>query len=58
MGTAFEPDFPPDDQARIIRSLEHVWFSALIGWKNEWLSYERASGDLEDAARMLLAGRS
>jgi len=57
LGTAFPPDFPAGDQARIIRSLEHVWFSALIGWKNDWLTYDRASGDLEDAARMLLAGR-
>lgn len=57
MATAFDPDFPDDDRDRIIRSLEHVWFSALIGWKNEWLSYDRASADLEDAARMLLSGR-
>lgn len=57
LGTAFDSSVAADDQARIIRSLEHVWFSALIGWKNDWLSYERASGDLEDAARMLLAGR-
>lgn len=58
MATAFDRDFPEGDRDRIIRSLEHVWFSALIGWKNDWLTYERASGDLEDAARMLLAGRS
>lgn len=58
MGTAFPDGFPTADQARIIRSLEHVWFSALIGWKNDWLTYERASADLEDAARMLLAGRA
>lgn len=57
MATAFSPDVPIDDRDRIIRSLEHVWFSALIGWKNDWMSYDRAGRDLEDAARMLLAGR-
>lgn len=57
MATAFDDDFPVGDRDRIVRSLEHVWFSALIGWKNEWLTYERASGDLENAARMLLSGR-
>ena len=57
MATAFDDEFPAPDRDRIIRSLEHVWFSALIGWKNDWLSYDRASADLEDAARMLLSAR-
>lgn len=57
MATAFDDDFPVTDRDRIVRSLEHVWFSALIGWKNDWLTYDRASTDLEDAARMLLSTR-
>ena len=57
MATAFDDDFPATDRDRIVRSLEHVWFSALIGWKNDWLTYDRASADLEDAARMLLSAR-
>ncbi len=55
--TAFEPDFPPDDRRRMIRALEHVWFSALIGWNNGWTSFEQAVRDLENAAAMLWAGR-
>ncbi len=54
---AFEPRFPTEERDQIVRSLEHVWFSALIGWKNGWLTYDRAAGDLQAAAHMLLAGR-
>ncbi len=55
--TAFAADFPVDDRRRIIRALEHVWFSALIGWKNGWMPFDQAVGELEDAAAMLCAGR-
>jgi len=57
LATAFEPDFPADDRRRMIRALEHVWFSALIGWKNGWMTFEQAVDDLEDAAAMLWSGR-
>ncbi len=54
MGHAFEDGYPPDRRDHVIRTLEHVWFSALIGWKNRWISFERAISDLEDAAGLLL----
>jgi len=42
---------------RMIRVLEHVWISALIGWKNGWIPFDQAVGDLKDAAAMLWSGR-
>lgn len=54
MATAFADDVPPDRRDQIIRSLEHVWFSCLIGWKNEWMSFDEAISDLEAAAELLL----
>ncbi len=57
VNTAFDESFPAGDRDLIVRSLEHVWFSVLIAWKNQWMSYSQATSELEDAARMLLAGR-
>ncbi len=57
VSTAFHDDFPAEDRDLIVRSLEHVWFSVLIAWKNRWMPYSQATSELEDAARMLLAGR-
>jgi AcrR family transcriptional regulator len=54
MGTAFPLDFPADRRAKIIRSLEHIWFSELIGWKNGWNPYDRSVQELEDAAELFL----
>lgn len=53
--TAFPADFAPDTRRKIIRSLEHIWFSELIGWKNGWNPYEQSARELEDAAELLLA---
>lgn len=55
LGTAFPPDFPIDRRDKIIRSLEHIWFSELIGWKNGWNAYEKSVRELEDAAALFLA---
>ncbi len=57
LATAFQGDIAADDRRRIIRALEHVWFSALIGWKNGWMPFEQAVAELEDAAAMLMAHR-
>jgi len=58
LATAFEPEFTADDRRRIIRTLEHVWFSSLIGWKNGWSPFDQAVDELEDTAMMLFAGRN
>lgn len=57
LAVAFEGDLAASDRRRIIRALEHVWFSALIGWKNGWMPFEQAVAELEDAATMLIAHR-
>ncbi|MEM7142345.1 MAG: TetR/AcrR family transcriptional regulator [Actinomycetota bacterium] len=54
--SAFGPDFPPARRDKIIRSLEHIWFSELIAWKNGWNPYEQSARELEDAAELFLAG--
>ncbi len=52
--TAFGPDFPAERRDKIIRSLEHIWFSELIAWKNGWNPYEQGTRELEDAAELFL----
>lgn len=53
--SAFDPAIEPTRRDKIIRLLEHIWFSELIAWKNEWNPYEQSVQELEDAARLLLA---
>jgi AcrR family transcriptional regulator len=53
-GLAFPDDFPEDVRAGVIRTLEHVWFSALLGWVNGWLEFKVASDELSGAAHLLL----
>lgn len=53
--TAFDDDFPAERRDKIIRLLEHIWFSELIAWKNEWNPYEQSVRELEDAAELFLA---
>jgi len=53
--SAFTPEFPADQRDKVIRSLEHIWFSELIAWKNGWNSFEQAAQELEDAAILFLA---
>jgi TetR/AcrR family transcriptional regulator, cholesterol catabolism regulator len=55
LSTAFPVDFPVDRRTKIIRSLEHIWFSELIGWKNGWNAYDKSVRELEDAAALFLA---
>ena len=55
LATAFADDFPDERRDQIIRTLEHVWFSCLLGWKNEWMTFDKATSDLEDTAHLLLA---
>jgi AcrR family transcriptional regulator len=54
--SAFEPDYPAARRDKIIRSLEHIWFSELIAWKNGWNPFEQSARELEDAAELFLAG--
>lgn len=54
--SAFTPDFPAERRDKIIRSLEHIWFSELIAWKNGWNPYEQSAQELEDAAALFLSG--
>jgi AcrR family transcriptional regulator len=51
---AFPVDFPPEIRAAVIRTLEHVWFSALLGWVNGWLGISVAGDELATAAHLLL----
>ena len=55
LGTAFPADFPVDRRDKIIRSLEHIWFSELIAWKNGWNPFEQGVRELQDAAELFLA---
>ena len=57
MATAFGPDVPDHDRDRIIRTLEHVWFSCQIAWKNGWMPLDRAIAELEASAEVLVSGR-
>ena len=49
------PTSRPTPRDKIIRSLEHIWFSELIAWKNGWNPYEQSAQELEDAAVLFLA---
>lgn len=54
MVSAFDPEDDPERRAKVIRTLEHVWFSGLLGWVNGWSDLDRATRDFEDAASLLL----
>jgi len=51
---AFPSDFDPAVQGRIIQALEHVWFSALLGWVNGWVGITQAGDELASAAHLML----
>ena len=55
LGTAFPSDYPADRRDKVIRSLEHIWFSELIAWKNGWNPFEQGVHELQDAAELFLA---
>jgi len=50
----FPDDFPADVRDGVIRTLEHVWFSALLGWVNGWMGIKAAGDELATAAHLLL----
>lgn len=54
MALAFPEDFDPKVRADIVRTLGHVWFSALVGWVNDWFGIGQAGDELEIAAHLLL----
>lgn len=54
LSSAFDPEVDEVDRQQVIRSIEHVWFSCLIGWKNGWMPFDQAVSELEDLARLLL----
>ncbi len=51
-----EPMRDVDPQLRdgIVRTLSHVWYSALLGWVNCWATVGAVGDELESAARLLL----
>jgi TetR/AcrR family transcriptional regulator, cholesterol catabolism regulator len=57
MATAFDDDVEPERRVAVIRTLEHVWYSGLIGWTFGWMTLDQAVGDLESAARLVLEDR-
>jgi len=54
MALAFPDDFDAKVRADIVRTLGHVWFSALVGWVNDWFGIGQAGDELEIAAHLLL----
>jgi AcrR family transcriptional regulator len=54
IANAFDEDVDPVRRAKIIRTLEHVWNSGLVGWTFGWMTLDEAVAELEDAARLLL----
>jgi AcrR family transcriptional regulator len=57
LSSAFPAGFDENRRLKIIRMLEHVWFSGLIGWKNGWATMPEAISELGDAAWLLLDER-
>lgn len=51
---AFPDDFDPVTRDGVIRTLGHVWFSALVGWVNGWVGIRQAGDELAAAAHLLL----
>ena len=54
MSDAFPADFDATVRDDIVRTLGHVWFSALVGWVNNWYGITQAGDELEVAAHLLL----
>jgi TetR/AcrR family transcriptional regulator, cholesterol catabolism regulator len=47
-------DLDPELRDGIVRTLSHVWYSALLGWVNGWATVGAVGDELESAARLLL----
>jgi AcrR family transcriptional regulator len=56
LASAFDDTVDPQRRAKTIRTLEHVWYSGLVGWTFGWVTLDQAISELEDAARLLLEG--
>jgi AcrR family transcriptional regulator len=54
LASAFDETSDPVRRAKVIRTLEHVWNSGLVGWTFGWMTLDEAVSELEDAARLLL----
>jgi AcrR family transcriptional regulator len=54
MAIAFPDEFDQKVRDDIVRTLGHVWFSALVGWVNDWFGISQAGDELEIAAHLLL----
>jgi AcrR family transcriptional regulator len=54
VANAFDDSVDPVRRAKIIRTLEHVWNSGLVGLTFGWMTLDEAVSELEDAARLLL----
>jgi hypothetical protein len=54
IAVAFPDDFDAAVRADIVRTLGHVWFSALVGWVNNWFGISKAGDELEVASHLLL----
>ena len=57
MATPILHDLPPEDVEGIVSVLGHVWNSAIMGWANGRAPISSIGDELENAARLLLAGR-
>jgi AcrR family transcriptional regulator len=56
LGAAFGADYDPVRRTKVIRTLEHVWYSGLVGWTFGWVTLDQAIDELEDAAHLILGG--
>jgi AcrR family transcriptional regulator len=54
LATAFDDSVDAERRTKTIRSLEHIWYSGLVGWTFGWVTLDQAISELEDAARLLL----
>ncbi len=57
MATPILADLPAEDVDGIVAVLGHVWDSSIMGWANGRAPISSIGDELENAARLLLAGR-
>ena len=57
MATPILHDLPSEDVEGIVSVLGHVWNSAIMSWANGRVPISSIGDELENAARLLLAGR-
>jgi len=57
MGAILDAAFGDADaaeyRARVSRTVEHVWYSVLIGWVNDWIDDAAVERELTDAVRLI-----